>query len=196
MYEEVLSKIRIVREELQGLADLLEFRYDPLPEFTQSADTRLQNIGEKLEFLIDIFKRVNQSNEYAVVFVYIGIISRIIHTLFEFISLNLKEPSAIVNIMSILVVVSYTLLLIILIDPFQEIEIEMQTMKLQVGRIATTDYVTDSIPAPLEMLYDVLSAIDLSFSPLGVFTVNRSLLAKTLGVTVYYLTIVIQFNDN
>ncbi|XP_038217483.1 uncharacterized protein LOC119836268 [Zerene cesonia] len=192
IYEEILSKIRTVRQELQDLADLLEFEFEPSSAFTRSANASLRMIGEKLDFLREIFTKMNQCNEYAVFFAYICILSWTIQSAFDFV-LYRPQDVPVVIFLDILIVMHITFTMAVMIEPFRGINLEVQTIKLQVARMATTDYVTDSIPAPLDMLYDELSTMDMTFSPLGIFTMRRSLLIKTLGAAVTYLIIVVQF---
>ncbi|XP_045503309.1 uncharacterized protein LOC123700204 isoform X1 [Colias croceus] len=193
LYEEMLSKIRIVREELQDLADLLEFEYIPSSAaFTESVNLRLRKIVEKIDFLKKIFGKMNQSNQYTAFFIYINIITRLIETAFDLLKFG-PEGLTVMITFRFLFLLHHYFVLVMFTEPFHGIEIEIQALKLQASRIATTDYVTDSIPAPLEMLYDELSTMNMTFSPLGIITIDRSLLAKTLGAAISYLVIVLQF---
>ncbi|XP_045503310.1 uncharacterized protein LOC123700204 isoform X2 [Colias croceus] len=160
--------------------------------FTESVNLRLRKIVEKIDFLKKIFGKMNQSNQYTAFFIYINIITRLIETAFDLLKFG-PEGLTVMITFRFLFLLHHYFVLVMFTEPFHGIEIEIQALKLQASRIATTDYVTDSIPAPLEMLYDELSTMNMTFSPLGIITIDRSLLAKTLGAAISYLVIVLQF---
>ncbi|XP_047508618.1 uncharacterized protein LOC125052019 [Pieris napi] len=199
-YLEVSLKIGYIKDELQDLVDNRLCDDSTHSFYRHSVDEKVKKLHDLLDNIKTIYLKLNKHFEIIFFFILVNIVIRIILCFYgiSYIIQNGFEESShywdgspfwslglygIHNFVTIFVV----------IQPFRVIACELAYIKLLMGRMMTLKNYAFRIFPNVDFFHKDLISYDFSYTPLGIITIQRSIIIKVLAIGITCLAAILQF---
>ncbi|CAK1541489.1 unnamed protein product [Leptosia nina] len=200
-YLEVALHVKYVREELQELNDTLTLDDSDSSFYVHSVNNRLKHIGETFESTKNIFSEMNESSPGVHALILLNLSFRLVINLHGISGFLINpetnfDPSLQDEIPMWIFVCDATHIIVgimLMTQPYANMECELRIVKLLLGSIMTMkNYVYNVFPY-VDMFYRDLISFDFTYSPLGVVTMQRSIVVQVIGVGITIIAAIVQF---
>ncbi|CAF4796197.1 unnamed protein product [Pieris macdunnoughi] len=205
-YIEVSLRIEYIKDELQDLVDNRLVCDDSTHSFyTHSVDEKVKNLHDLLDSIKTIYLKLNKHFETIFFFILLNILIRIILYFYGIASIiqngfeeNIRywnHPStwgAPVWYMGLYGIHNFITMFVI-IHPFRVITCKLADIKLLMGRIMTMNNYAFRVFLNVNTFYEELISYNFSYTPLGIITIERSILIKVLAIGITCTAAILQF---